>query len=57
MMPAFYSVKDTAKYLGVPVSQCYTLVRSKGFPVKRVGRHYLVHIESLKAWSTDFTGC
>ena len=53
----FFTVEQTAVYLSVPVSQVYTLVKSKDFPVKRIGRHYRIHRESLAKWSTNFTGC
>ncbi|SFL65580.1 helix-turn-helix domain-containing protein [Pelosinus propionicus] len=52
---AFYTPLETAAYLGVPVSQVYALVKTKGFPVKRIGRHYRINIKSLQQWSTDFS--
>jgi len=51
---AFLTVEATARYLDVPISQVYALVKTKGFPVKRIGRHYRIHWESLKQWSTNF---
>lgn len=51
---AFFTVADTAVYLGVPVSQVYSLVHSKGFPCKKIGRHYRIHKKSLEQWSTNF---
>ena len=55
MQPAFISVEEASVYLGVPSAQVYALVKSKGFPVRRIGRHYRIHVESLIQWSTDFS--
>jgi len=57
METMFYTVDQTAVYLGVPVSQVYTLVKTKGFPVKRIGRHYRIHKAKLEQWSTNFSEC
>lgn len=51
---AFFTVSETAEVLGVPVSQVYSLVKTKGFPVKKIGRHYMVHKKKLDEWSTNF---
>lgn len=55
MESAFFTVPETAAYLGVPVAQVYSLVKTKNFPVKRIGRHYRVNIKSLQQWATDFS--
>ena len=53
----FYTVPEVARYLGVPVSQVYALVRSKGFPVKKIGRHYRILKTGLENWCTNFNAC
>jgi len=51
---AFYTVPETAIYLGVNVSQVYALVKSEGFPCKKIGRHYRIHKAKLYEWATSF---
>lgn len=54
---AFLTVDQTAEYLCVPKSQVYALVKTHNFPVKKIGRHFRIHYESLLQWSVNFTGC
>lgn len=51
---AFYTVRETAQYLGVNVTQVYALVKQKDFPVKKIGRHFMIHKAKLAEWSSNF---
>jgi excisionase family DNA binding protein len=53
----FYTVVEVAKVLNVPVAQVYALVHTKGFPCKRIGRHYRIHKVKLEQWAMNFSGC
>jgi len=54
MEAAFYTVEEVSQYLGVNISQAYSLVKSKDFPVvvKRIGRHYRINRKSLEQWAS-----
>ncbi|MBQ5563878.1 MAG: helix-turn-helix domain-containing protein [Clostridia bacterium] len=49
-LPPLLTPQVLAEVLGVPISFCYTLVRSKGFPSFRVGKKWLIATDKLMAW-------
>ena len=49
-LPPLLTPQVLAEVLGVPISFCYTLVRSKGFPSFRVGKKWLISTDKLMAW-------
>lgn len=44
------TIEETAKYLKVPESQIYTLVRCEGFPAFKVGKHWRISKDLLDRW-------
>ena len=49
-LPPLLTPQALADVLDVPVSFCYTLVRSKGFPSFRVGKKWLISTDKLMTW-------
>ena len=49
-LPPLLTPQALAEVLDVPVSVCYTLVRSKGFPSFRVGKKWLISTDKLMTW-------
>ena len=49
-LPPLLIPQVLAEVLGVPISFCYTLVRSKGFPSFRVGKKWLIATDKLMNW-------
>ena len=49
-LPPLLTPQVLAEVLGVPISFCYTLVRSKGFPSFRVGKKWLIATDKLINW-------
>ena len=49
-LPPLLTPQALAEVLDVPVSFCYTLVRSKGFPSFRVGKKWLIATDKLMEW-------
>ena len=49
-LPPLLTPQVLAEVLGVPISFCYTLVKSKGFPSFRVGKKWLIAIDKLINW-------
>ena len=49
-LPPLLTPQALAEVLDVPVSFCYTLVRSKGFPSFRVGKKWLISTDRLMEW-------
>ena len=49
-LPPLLTPQALAEVLDVPVSFCYTLVRSKGFPSFRVGKKWLISTDKLMTW-------
>ena len=49
-LPPLLTPQALAEVLNVPVSFCYTLVRSKGFPSFRVGKKWLISTDKLMTW-------
>ena len=49
-LPPLLTPQALSEVLGVPISFCYTLVRSKGFPSFRVGKKWLIATDKLMEW-------
>jgi len=49
-LPPLLTPQVLAEVLGVPISFCYTLVKSKGFPSFRVGKKWLIATDKLINW-------
>ena len=49
-LPPLLTPQALSEVLGVPISFCYTLVRSKGFPSFRVGKKWLISTDKLMTW-------
>ena len=49
-LPPLLTPQALSEVLDVPVSFCYTLVRSKGFPSFRVGKKWLISTDKLMTW-------
>ena len=49
-LPPLLTPQALAEVLNVPVSFCYTPVRSKGFPSFRVGKKWLISTDKLMTW-------
>ena len=49
-LPPLLTPQALSEVLDVPVSFCYTLVRSKGFPSFRVGKKWLIATDKLMTW-------
>ena len=54
-LPPLLTPQVLAEVLGVPISFCYTLVRSKGFPSFRVGKKWLISTDRLMEWIANQT--
>lgn len=50
MQSPVLTVSQAAEYLNLPVSKIYELVRSKGFPALKLGKHWRIHKERLDQW-------
>lgn len=49
-LPLFLSVAAVADLLGISPSSCYELMRTKDFPMIRIGNRIVVPRENLKVW-------
>ena len=49
-LPPLLTTQELAKVLGVSVSFCYTLVKSKGFPSFRIGKKWIIATDKLMEW-------
>ena len=49
-LPPLLTPQALSEVLGVPISFCYTLVRSKGFPSFCVGKKWLISTNKLMTW-------
>ena len=49
-LPPLLTPQALSEVLGVPVSFCYTLVKSKGFPSFRVGKKWLIATDTMMTW-------
>ena len=55
--PAFYSVVDVQKILGIGRNTAYKLVSSKGFPSLYVGNRIIIPADRFQKWiDTKSTG-
>lgn len=45
-----YTVRETAKILGINVTAAYDLARQKGFPAFFVGRRIIISCSGLERW-------
>lgn len=50
------SVQEIAKVLGISKTSAYELVRSKGFPVLKIGSRLVVQKEKFREWVEQNTG-
>ncbi|MGN1127212.1 MAG: helix-turn-helix domain-containing protein [Ruminococcus sp.] len=49
-LPLMLSVQEIAKVLGISKTSAYELVRSKGFPVLKIGSRMVVPKEKFICW-------
>lgn len=55
-LPLMLSVQDVAIVLGISKTSAYELVRSKGFPVLKIGSRLVVPKEKFREWIEHNTG-
>lgn len=55
-LPLMLSVQEIAKVLGISKTSAYELVRSKGFPVIKIGSRMVVPKEKFREWVEQNTG-
>lgn len=55
-LPLMLSVQEIAKVLGISKTSAYELVRSKGFPVLKIGSRLVVSKEKFREWVEQNTG-
>lgn len=55
-LPLMLSVQEIAKVLGISKTSAYDLVRSKGFPVLKIGSRLVVPKEKFREWVAKNTG-
>ena len=55
-LPLMLSVQDVAIVLGISKTSACELVRSKGFPVLRIGSRMVVPKEKFREWVEQNTG-
>lgn len=55
-LPLMLSVQEIAKVLGISKTSAYELVRSKGFPVLKIGSRLVVQKEKFREWVEQNTG-
>lgn len=55
-LPLMLSVREIAKVLGISKTSAYELVRSKGFPVLKIGSRMVVPKEKFCEWVEQNTG-
>lgn len=55
-LPLTLSVQEIAKVLGISKTSAYDLVRSKGFPVLKIGSRLVVLKEKFREWVEQNTG-
>ena len=49
-LPLMLSVQEIAKVLGISKTSAYDLVRSKGFPVLKIGSRLIVPKDKFRKW-------
>lgn len=55
-LPLFLNAVLIAKVLGISKTSAYELVRSKGFPVLKIGSRLVVPKEKFREWVAKNTG-
>lgn len=55
-IPGYVSVKEAAKLLGVSVSRMYEYVRERRLPLRKAGKTYMIHRDSLDEFKPNPTG-
>lgn len=55
-LPLMLSVQEIAIVLGISKTSAYELVRSKGFPVLKIGSRLVVPKEKFREWVEQNTG-
>ncbi len=55
-LPLMLSVREIAKVLGISKASAYELVRTKGFPVLKIGSRLVVPKEKFREWVEQNTG-
>ena len=55
-LPLMLSVQEIAKVLGISKTSAYDLVRSKGFPVLKIGSRFVVSKDKFREWVEQNTG-
>lgn len=55
-LPLMLSVQDVAIVLGISKTSAYELVRSKGFPVLKIGSRLVVPKDKFREWVEQNTG-
>lgn len=45
-----YKVKEIKEMLGIGKNQTYELIKSKRFPVLKIGKDYLIPMEGFDRW-------
>jgi excisionase family DNA binding protein len=48
-----FTIIELAKYLKIPKSTLYKLVRSGSVPCLKLGKHWRFHKDSIDAWLTQ----
>lgn len=52
-LPLSLCAEDIASVLGISRSQAYALLHTRGFPVIRVGKRFVVPREAFLAWMDE----
>ena len=55
-LPLTLSVQEIAIVLGISKTSAYELVRSKGFPILKIGSRLVVPKEKFREWVEQNTG-
>lgn len=55
-LPLTLSVQEIAIVLGISKTSAYELVRSKGFPILKIGSRFVVPKEKFREWVEQNTG-
>lgn len=55
-LPFMLSVKELSEFLGISKSGAYELVKTKGFPVVKIGARVLTPKDKLIEWIDKQTG-
>lgn len=48
-----YSVKDVSDIVGVTMSMIYKMIRNNAIPYIRLGRRYVIPIDSFDIWFSN----